>query len=134
MKAMAAVTKITAGLYPTLEYPLQTTQLIFVNTKSIDICFRDDEKRFDVEGAYNIRYQVIKKRIDKLHLRNSNERLTQPGKIAIVYFNEQDATEFTGYVQTLQQQGLLQDNLEHLELEELQGVQGLKALRVGVTE
>jgi hypothetical protein len=39
-----------------------------------------------------------------------------------------------GYVQTLQQQGLLQDNLEHLELEELQGVQGLKALRIGVTE
>lgn len=134
LKAMAAVTKITAELYPTLEYPLQTAQLVFVNSRSIDICFRDDEKRFDVEGAYNIRYQVIKKRIDKVHLKNSNERLTQPGKIAIVYFNDEDATEFTGYVQTLQQQGLLQDNLEYLELEQLQGVQGLKALRVGVTE
>ena len=68
-----------------------------------------------------------------MHLKNSNQRLTQPGKIAIVCFNEQDATEYSGYVQTLQQQGLLQDDLEHFELEELQGVQGLKALRVSVT-
>ena len=29
-------------------------------------------------------------------------------------------------------QGFLQDNLETLDLEELQGVSGLKALRVGV--
>ena len=65
LQAMTAVTKITAKLYPTLEYPLQTTQLIFVNIGSIDICFRDDEKRFDVEGAYNIRYQVIKKELIK---------------------------------------------------------------------
>jgi hypothetical protein len=32
----------------------------------------------------------------------------------------------------LQLQGYLLDDLEYLELEELQGVSGLKALRVGV--
>jgi hypothetical protein len=39
LKAMAAVAKITSGLYPTLEYPLQTTQLIFVNTKVLISAF-----------------------------------------------------------------------------------------------
>jgi len=49
-----------------------------------------------------------------------------------VYFNERDADEYTGYIQQLQDQGILLQDLEHLELEELQGVSGLKALRVGV--
>lgn len=132
VQSMAALTKLTSSLYPTLEYPLQTTQLIFINTRSIDISFRDDEKRFDVEGTYNIRYQVIKKRIDKVNIKDTNERLTQPGKIAIVYFNDNDAAEFAGYINELQKQNILKDDLEYLELQELQGVQGLKALRVGV--
>ena len=54
-------------------------------------------------------------------------------KIAIVYFNEQDAAEFAGYVSDLQKQQVLNNDLEYLELQELQGVQGLKAMRVGVT-
>jgi hypothetical protein len=132
LKSMAVIAKQTASLAPSLGYHLQTTQLIFVNTKSIDISFRDDEKRFDVEGAYNIRYQVIKKRIDKVLIKNTDERLTQPNKIAIVYFNSHDAEEFEQYIHQLQAEGLLENNLEHLELQALQGVQGLKALRVGV--
>jgi len=111
---------------------LVTTQLIFVHSNPIDISFRKDERRFDVEGGYNIRYQVVKKRVDKVHIRNSNERLTQPGKIAVIYFNEKEAEEYLGYVSYLQQKGVLEDDLEHLELEELQGVSGLRAFRVGV--
>ncbi|HEY8968825.1 MAG TPA: GAF domain-containing protein, partial [Puia sp.] len=111
---------------------LVTTQLIFVHSNPIDISFRKDERRFDVEGGYNIRYQVVKKRVDKVHIRNSNERLTQPGKIAVIYFNEKEAEEYLGYVKYLQQKGVLEDDLEHLELEELQGVSGLRAFRVGV--
>ncbi len=130
--SMATIAKQAYALLSQLEYPLQTTQLIFVNARSIDISFRNDERRFDVEGAYNIRYHIIKKRIDKVNIRNSTERLTQPGKIAIVYFNERDAAEYIAYINELQQQGVLLNNLEHLELEELQGVTGLKALRVGV--
>ena len=94
--------------------------------------FRKDEKRFDVEGAYNIRYQVVKKRIDKVHLKDSTERLTQPGKIALVYFNKQEAEEYISYINFLQEQNILENDLEYLDLEELQGVSGLKALRVGI--
>ena len=132
VSSMATVAGQTHALLDKLEYPLQTTQLIFVNARTIDISFRNDERRFDVEGAYNIRYHIIKKRIDKVNIRGSLERLTQTGKIAIVYFNERDAAEYIGYIQQLQEDKILLDDLEHLELEELQGVTGLKALRVGV--
>jgi hypothetical protein len=133
VQSMATITKLTHSLLPQLEYPLLTTQLIFVNARTIDISFRNDERRFDVEGTYNIRYHIIKKRIDKVNIFNSTERLTQPGKIAIVYFNERDAEEYIGYIRQLQQQNILLNDLERLELEELQGVAGLKALRVGVS-
>jgi hypothetical protein len=98
----------------------------------IDISFRNDERRFDVEGAYNIRYEVIKKRIDKVCLLNSTERLTQPGKIAIVYFTQSEAEEQINYIKQLQAQNMLLPEIEKLDLEELQGVIGLKALRVSV--
>lgn len=130
--SMAAIAKITHLMKPQLPKQLETTQLIFSNSHTIDICFRNDERRFDVEGAYNIRYQIIKKRIDKVNLKGTNERLTQTGKIAIIYFNNKDADEYTKYIQYLQEQGTLLDDLEEVELEELQGVRGLKALRVGV--
>lgn len=132
LKAIAEITRITAGLRSALPIPMETTQLIFVYEKIIDISFRIDEQRFDVEGSYNIRYQMVKKRIDKAHVKESTERLTQPGKIAIVYFNGAEADEYIGYIKTLQKQKLLTEQIEFLEIEELQGVEGLKALRVQV--
>jgi hypothetical protein len=132
VQSMASIAQLTNSLLSQMPRHLQTTQLLFVHSKSIDINFRNDERRFDVEGTYNIRYQVIKKRIDKVHIRGSSERLTQPGKIAIVYFNSEDADEYVDYIRQLQQQQILHDDLEYVELEELQGVSGLHAMRVGV--
>ena len=132
LSSMAAIAKITHSLLPSLEKKLLTTQLIFINSGTIDISFRDDERRFDVEGASNIRYQVIKKRIDKARIRHTGERLTQPGKIAMVYFNNKSAEEYVDYIRYLQENTTLLDDLEFLDLEELQGVSGLRALRVGV--
>jgi len=132
MTSMADIAKLTNSLLPQLPKPLHITQLIFVHGNTIDISFRNDERRFDVEGTYNIGYEVIKKRIDKVLIRNTNERLTQPGKIALVYFNRADADEYVKYIYYLQEQNILNDDLEQLDLEELQGVSGLKALRVGV--
>lgn len=132
ISSMAAIAKITHEMLPSLLKPLQTTQLIFIHSSTIDISFRNDERRFDAEGGYNIRYQVIKKRIDKVHVADTNERLTQPGKIALVYFNRRDADEYISHIQYLQEQQILLNDLEFLDLEELQGVAGLKALRVGI--
>jgi len=132
ISSMAAIAKITHEMLPNLSKPLETTQLIFIHSSTIDISFRNDERRFDAEGGYNIRYQVIKKRIDKVHIADTNERLTQPGKIALVYFNRRDADEYISHIQYLQEQQILLNDLEFLDLEELQGVAGLKALRVGI--
>lgn len=132
LTAMAEMTKITHNLLDRMERRLFTTQLIFINASPIDISFRTDERRFDVEGAYNIRYHIIKKRIDKVNIKDTGERLTQPGKIALVYFAWKEIKEYSGYIQYLQKNNILLDDLEELELEELQGVKGLRALRVGV--
>lgn len=134
LTAMATIASITKALLPQMEKELHTTQLIFVHSNPIDISFRNDERRFDVEGTYNIRYQVIKKRIDKVNIKGTSERLTQPNKIALVYFNSKDIQEYVEHIYYLQEQKVLGNDLEYLDLEELQGVTGLKALRVGIPE
>ncbi|MEO8772164.1 MAG: GAF domain-containing protein [Ferruginibacter sp.] len=134
LSSMASIAKLTAKTAAELTKNIQTTQLIFIHSQPISIQFRTDEKRFDVEGAYNIRYHIVKKRIDKVLVKGTQERLTQPDKISLVYTNQQDANDYIGYINFLQGQNILLNDLEELELEELQGVNGLKALRVGVVK
>ncbi|HIJ41144.1 MAG TPA: hypothetical protein HPP90_08720 [Deltaproteobacteria bacterium] len=98
----------------------------------MSIRFRPDERRFDVDGAYDIRHEIIKKRIDKAMVQEGKERLTQPGKIAIVYSHRREMHEYLKYVDYLQDEGYLEPTVEQLELEDLQGVSGLRALRVTV--
>jgi len=124
--------KLTHTLEKKLPLPLQTTQLILAHSIPLSISFRRKERKFDVDGAYNIRYEIVKKRIDKVHLRDSDERLTQPGKIAIVYSQQKELNEYLNFIEYLQNEKLLTGEVEHLELEELQGINGLKALRVEV--
>lgn len=132
LQLMCEVENIAYNLKNTLEHPLEIASLILVHSTPLAIKFRMDEKRFDVDGAYNIRYEIIKKRIDKALIKNTNERLTQPGKIAIVYGQNSDVEEYSKYIQYLQSKNLLLTSIENLELEDLQGISGLKALRVAV--
>jgi hypothetical protein len=132
LKSMAEVARVTNKLLPQLKVPLQTTQLILIHSQPIAISFRRDERRFDVEGSYNIRYEIIKKRLDKVHIRDTNERLTQPGKIALVYSNQKEMQEYEEYIRFLQKKNVLKPGLELLDLEELQGIKGLKAMRVEI--
>ena len=111
---------------------LDITSLILIQHAPLSIRFRSEEKRFDVDGAYNVRYEIIKKRIDKAIIRGTTERLTQPGKIALVYSHPSEAAEWREYIEYLQRLGYLIPGLEELELDELQGAQGLRALRVTV--
>jgi hypothetical protein len=123
---------IANDLKSKLEHPLEIASLILIHSTPLSIKFRMDEKRFDVDGAYNIRYEIIKKRIDKALIKNSNERLTQPGKIAIVYSQKKDAEEYLKYIKHLQSKKYLLNNVEKIDIEDLQGTTGLKALRVSV--
>jgi len=129
---MVEITRRTAAIKNDLPVPLDTTQLILVHGQSLSIRFRQDERHFDVDGAYNIRYEIIKKRIDKATVLGTGERLTQPGHIAMVYAQSREAVEYLDYIDYLQDRGMLEEGVEELELEELQGVKGLLALRVKV--
>ncbi|HTB24878.1 MAG TPA: hypothetical protein VK711_05885 [Puia sp.] len=111
---------------------LGVTSLILVFSAPIAVRFRMDEKHFDIDGAYNIRYEVIKKRIDKANIKGTNERITAEGAITIVYSKTEEEVEYNRYIQMLQSVGILTDSIEHFEVEDLQGVSGLKALRIGV--
>ena len=91
-----------------------------------------DEKQFDVEGAYNVRYEIVKKRIDKAHIKDSDERITQPGMITIVYSQYKELNEYLKYIEYLQHKELAEDKVEEFDVEELQGVEGLKAIRFKV--
>ena len=129
---MVEITRRTHALKATLAVPLDTTQLILIHSQPLSIRFRQDERQFDVDGAYNIRYEIIKKRIDKATILGTGERLTQPGQLALVYAQPREATEYLEYIDYLQDRNLLEPGIEELELEELQGVKGLLALRVRV--
>lgn len=115
-----------------LPIKLEATHLILVQDSSFNVRFRFDEKRFDVDGAYDIRYEIIRSRLDKATLKDTNERLTQPGRIAVVYTNPPEGVEMRRHIEYLQEEGFLNQDLEKLDLEDLPGVQGLKALRVGI--
>jgi hypothetical protein len=132
LRSMAEAARITHRLLPSLKVPLQTTQLILIHSQCIAISFRRDERKFDVEGSYNIRYEVIKKRLDKVKIKDTEERLTQPGKIAIVYSNQKEVPEYQEYIEFLRNKNILKPTIEFLELEELQGVKGMKAIRVEI--
>jgi hypothetical protein len=121
-----------ARLKNQLPLALDVTNLVLVQHAPLAIRFREDEKRFDVDGAYNARYAIIKSRVDKAVVRGTTERLTQPGKIAIVYSQAGEALEYRDYIEYLQSLSYLTHEVEDLELDELQGAQGLRALRVTV--
>ena len=70
--------------------------------------------------------------MDKSYVRGTNERLTQIGKIAIVYSNQREEDEYRQCSEYLHSTGYLADEIEMLELDDLQSVHGLKAIWVTV--
>ena len=116
------------------EFPvsLDVASMILVFNQPLSISFRMDEKQFDVDGTYNARYEIVKKRVDKAFIKGTKERVTQKGKISIIYSQKQDEREYLRYVKFLQSKNYLDTDLEIVELQDLQAVTGLKAIRVSV--
>jgi hypothetical protein len=115
-------------------FPIQldVASMILVFNQPLTISFRMDEKQFDVDGTYNARYEIVKKRVDKAFIKGTNERVTQKGKITIVYSQKEDELEYLSYIKFLQSKKYLDDDIEIVELQDLQAVTGLKAIRVSV--
>ena len=126
LHTMCEITRRVADLQSKLPVPLTTAQMIFVYSLPVSIRFLLDEKHFDVDGAYNVRYKILKKRIDKAVVKETGERITVSGKIAIVYTTERDKLEYLEYTQYLLQKGLISEDIEDLDIAPLQGVDGLR--------
>jgi len=122
----------TERLKASLKVPLDTAHIILVQHAPLSIRFRYDEKRFDVDGAYDVRHEILKSRIDKAVIKGTGERLTQPGRVAVVYSHPDEARDMRRHIHFLSEEGFLTGTIEDLELGDLPGVQGLKALRVAV--
>ncbi|AXT21118.1 GAF domain-containing protein [Flavobacteriaceae bacterium AU392] len=116
------------------EFPisLDVASMILVFSSPLSISFRMDEKQFDVDGTYNARYEIVKKRVDKAFIKGTKKRITEKGKITIVYSQKQDEREYLGYIKFLQSKRYLDTDVEIVELQDLQAVTGLKAIRVSV--
>ncbi|MRX37964.1 GAF domain-containing protein [Flavobacterium sp. LC2016-23] len=119
-------------LKESLPYELDVTSLILVFSSALSIRFRMDEKRFDVDGTYNARYEVVKKRIDKANIKGTKDRITEKEKITIVYSQNSEEAEYLKYIKYLQHKKILEPAIEQFEVEDLQGVSGLRAIRVKV--
>ena len=111
---------------------LDVASMILVFNQALSISFRMDEKQFDVDGTYNARYEIVKKRVDKAFIKGTSERVTQKGKLTIVYSQKEDEFEYLRYIKFLQSKNYLDTDVEIVELEDLQAVTGLKALRVSI--
>ncbi|MET1054384.1 MAG: GAF domain-containing protein [Pedobacter sp.] len=132
IRVLCEMEKTHECLKSSLPYSLEVTTLILIYNTEIDIRFRMDEKRFDVDGSYNARFEIVKKRIDKAHIKDTQQRITEPGKITLVYAGDNEEDEYIKYIRILQSEGILQEGLELFEVEDLQGVSGLKALRAKI--
>jgi putative methionine-R-sulfoxide reductase with GAF domain len=115
-----------------LPVSLDVASMILVFNQPLTISFRMDEKQFDVDGTYNARYEIVKKRVDKAFIKGTKKRVTQKGKITIVYSQKEDEREYLRYIKFLQAKQYLDTDEEVVELQDLQDVTGLKAIRVSV--
>jgi hypothetical protein len=127
---MCEVAQRSEAMRPLLKMPLEMAHLVLVQHTPLSISFQVDEKQFAVAGAYDVRYEIMKKRIDKAVVLGSGERLTQPRMLSIAYSHRREGDEYMTYLQYLQSKGYLEDRIEELELAELPGAHGLRAMRV----
>ncbi len=132
LMTLCEIARITDALTDRLPVSLETTHLVVVQDVPLTLVFKTDEKKLAVEGAYNIRYEIMKKRIDKAVVKGTGERLTQIGRIAIVYSQNSEAAEYRQYIEFLTARGFLEGEVEEFVLDDMQGVKGLRALRVSI--
>lgn len=129
---MCKLARIAEKLKEKMKIKLELAHLILAQNTPLSVKFHYDQKRFDVDGTYNVHYEILKKRIDKAMLKGKEERLTQPGKLAIVYSQPSEAAEYRQYIGFLQSKGFLEEKIEDFELKDLQGVYGLRSLRAAI--
>jgi hypothetical protein len=130
--AACAVAREVRRLGETLPMPLAIAQLVVVQHAPITLRFRADDKRFDVDSPSGVRFELLKKRLDKACVKGTEERITQPDQIAVVYSTDGEEAEYRRYAEYLAAQGQIEADPEMLEVEDLPGAVGLRVMRLKV--
>ncbi|MEZ2321366.1 MAG: GAF domain-containing protein [Microcoleus sp.] len=112
---------------------MELAHLVLVQNTTIDIFHNENtEKMFDVKGTRDIRYELVKKRIEKAVDKDAQERITQSGMLTIVYSTEDEWEEYQQYLRYLSREGWVESKIQTGMVESLQGVSGLKFARVRI--
>ncbi|MEG4444045.1 GAF domain-containing protein [Microcoleus sp. AT9_B5] len=112
---------------------MELTHLVLVQNTTIDIFHNENtEKMFDVKGTRDIRYELVKKRIEKAVDKDAQERITQPGMLTVVYSTEDEWEEYQQYLRYLSREGWVEPKVQTGMVESQQGVSGLKFARVRI--
>lgn len=127
--AVCSAARAARSLKESLPVPLELAHLIVAHDSPITLVFSYEEKQFDIEGAYSVRYEILKKRIDKATIRGTGERITQPDFLAIIYSQESERLSYLDDLRFLAEKGMIGEAIEDHPLDDLQGIVGLSALR-----
>ncbi|MGD1808097.1 GAF domain-containing protein [Dapis sp. BLCC M126] len=134
LRAICDCARTAISLKAESEEPiLEVVHLILVQNGTIDIYHNESTERlFDVKGSHDIRYEIVKKRIDKGVDKDTKERITQPGMLTVVYSTDEEWEEYEQYFRYLVREGWVEDKFESGLIEPLQGVSGLRFVRAKV--
>lgn len=133
LRAICDCARSALTLQARCQSQLQVTHLVLVQDATVDI-FHDEstEKLFDVRGTRDTRYEIVKKRIDKAIDQETQDRITQPGMLTLVYSTGEEWEHYHVYLRYLMREGWIDTPIEQGTVEPLQGVTGLKFARVRV--
>ncbi|MGV0757055.1 hypothetical protein ACTS95_13445 [Empedobacter brevis] len=132
LQAMIALEQSYKEIQKKTPLKIEVASLLYATNTTLDILFKLDEKRFDVNGYNNAKYEIIKKRLSKAFVKGTNERINQPQKICIIYTEDILREEYTNYINLLIDKKFLKKEIEYLEVDDLQGINGLLAIRVSI--
>ena len=132
LQAMIALEQSYKEIQKKTPLKVEVASLVFATNTTLDILFKLDEKRFDVNGYNNAKYEIIKKRLSKAFVKGTNERINLPHKICIIYTEDILKEEYSNYINLLIDKKFLKKDVEYLEIDDLQGISGLQAIRVSI--
>jgi hypothetical protein len=133
LRAICDCARTVFRLQAESEINMELAHLVLVQNSTIDIFHNENtEKMFDVKGTRDIRYELVKKRIEKAVDKDAQERITQSGMLTVVYSSEDEWEEYQQYLRYLSREGWVEAKVQTGMVESLQGVSGLKFARVRI--
>lgn len=130
--AACRIAREVQTLQESLPVALGVAPLVVVQHAPVTLRFRTDETRFDVEGAAGVRFEMLKKRLDKACIKGTDERITQPDTVAVVVSTEAEAAEYRRFAAYLASAGWTDGAPAAHDVEDLPGASGLTLLRLSV--